>query len=70
MKCQRCPISSRLFRQALQSHKVSRISDNYEQDKTIRIPTINSASDAIVHDLFADCLEVSYYSKRVVFDFE
>ena len=47
-----------------------RLSDNFEQDKTIRIPTINSASDAIVHDLFADCLEVSYYSKRVVFDFE
>ncbi len=47
-----------------------RLSDNFEQDKTIRIPTINPASDAIVHDLFSGCLEVLYYSKRVVFDFD
>ena len=49
---------------------LQRISENGEQDKMIRIPTINPASDAMVQDLFGKKLEVEYYSKRVVFDFE
>ena len=43
--------------------------NNKEQDKLIRIPTINPVSDAMVKDLFGDDLKLNYYSKRVVFDF-
>ena len=64
----RCPISTRPFWQALRNHKrKEKLRKKYLESRS---PTINAASDAIVHDLFADCLEVSYYSKREVFDFE
>ena len=48
---------------------LEQVNANGEQDRIIRIPTINPASDAMVHDLFSKCLTVEYNSKRVVFDF-
>ena len=48
---------------------IEKVNANGEQDRIIRIPTINPASDAMVHDLFSKCLTVEYNSKRVVFDF-
>ena len=44
--------------------------ENGEQDKVLRIPTINSTSDSMVKDLFGDTPELEYYSKRAVFDFD
>lgn len=46
------------------------LEENGEVDKVLRIPTINSVSDAMVGDLFGDSVKVEYYSKRVVFNFE
>ena len=48
---------------------LARVDENGEQDKVIRIPTINPESDAMVHDIFGKCLKVEFNSKRVVFDF-
>ena len=53
----------------LLNHVLQQLIDNGEQDKVIRIPAINSASENIVKNVFGDSLTVEYYSKCAVFDF-
>ena len=49
---------------------MKKVEENGEQDKIIRIPTINSVSDAIVQKLFPDKSTPTYYAKQAVFTFE